>query len=147
MNDIHPASLLELDSVIALDLERFGDEAYSARLFKEAIGDKAHRIFVCCSPQKKVIGFIILSFCLDEADIDHVCVSQLEEGKGIGTSLVNFACTYLKEQGYKNLLLEVRKSNLKAICLYEKAGFASYRIREEYYDDNGEDAICYKKGL
>ena len=43
-----------------------------------------------------------------------------------------------------SISLEVRKSNLKAISLYERNGFEISRVRPNYYDD-AEDAIVYIK--
>jgi [ribosomal protein S18]-alanine N-acetyltransferase len=37
--------------------------------------------------------------------------------------------------------LEVRRSNLLAIRLYEREGFRAAGIRRRYYQDNGEDAL------
>jgi ribosomal-protein-alanine N-acetyltransferase len=47
------------------------------------------------------------------------------------------------------MVLEVRASNLPAINLYRKAGFADIGLRREYYPaENGrEDAILMGRGL
>jgi ribosomal-protein-alanine N-acetyltransferase len=37
--------------------------------------------------------------------------------------------------------LEVRRSNLIAIHLYEREGFRAAGVRRRYYQDNGEDAL------
>ena len=39
------------------------------------------------------------------------------------------------------LTLEVRRSNLVAIRLYEREGFRAAGVRRRYYQDNGEDAL------
>ena len=41
----------------------------------------------------------------------------------------------------KYITLEVRKSNARAIGLYEKFGFKSLGYRKKYYQDNNEDAL------
>ena len=41
-----------------------------------------------------------------------------------------------------NAALEVRKSNIKAISLYERVGFSFVGTRPKYYMD-GEDALIY----
>jgi ribosomal-protein-alanine N-acetyltransferase len=45
-----------------------------------------------------------------------------------------------QNQGIRRVFLEVRESNLAAIKLYEKAGFASTGKRKAYYRDPDEDA-------
>ena len=37
--------------------------------------------------------------------------------------------------------LEVRRSNVIAIRLYEREGFRAAGVRRRYYQDNGEDAL------
>ena len=43
--------------------------------------------------------------------------------------------------GYKTVTLEVRRSNLAAIHLYETSGFKRVGVRRRYYASDGEDAI------
>jgi ribosomal-protein-alanine N-acetyltransferase len=43
--------------------------------------------------------------------------------------------------------LEVRRSNVPAIALYEHAGFKITHVRARYYADNDEDAIVMLKAL
>ncbi len=92
-----------------------------------------------------IIGYIILRYELDEAEIDEIAISRQHEGKGIGTYLLEKALQNLKTRNFKKIYLEVRKKNLRAIRLYEKNGFKPYRIRKNYYGD--DDAICYLKEL
>lgn len=40
----------------------------------------------------------------------------------------------------KKALVEVRVSNMLAITVYEKSGFATIDIRKNYYKNNGENA-------
>jgi ribosomal-protein-alanine N-acetyltransferase len=37
--------------------------------------------------------------------------------------------------------LEVRRSNMVALHLYEREGFRAAGVRRRYYQDNGEDAL------
>ena len=46
-----------------------------------------------------------------------------------------------RNKGVKRFFLEVRKSNEKALKLYEKAGFTRLSVRKAYYQDPVEDAI------
>jgi len=52
----------------------------------------------------------------------------------------------LKKDGFNTVVLEVRKSNLKAISLYKKFGFTEEKILSKFYPD-GEDAIYMIKNL
>ncbi len=52
-----------------------------------------------------------------------------------------------KHLGYRNINLEVRISNQKAINLYKKYGFKIVTIRKNYYQDNHEDAYLMIKKM
>ena len=43
--------------------------------------------------------------------------------------------------------LEVRRSNIAAIALYERAGFKTVHVRARYYQDDGEDALVMLRGI
>ena len=45
----------------------------------------------------------------------------------------------------ETISLEVRKSNHKAIALYQKYGFLVQAVRPDYYQDNHEDAYLMTK--
>ena len=53
----------------------------------------------------------------------------------------------LREEGASEMSLEVRVSNTPARRMYEKLGFVNLGIRPGYYEDNGEDAVIYRKDL
>ncbi len=44
-------------------------------------------------------------------------------GKGIGTEMIRMTLSYLEKQGVSKVLLDVKKSNGRAIRSYEKCGF------------------------
>lgn len=77
-------------------------------------------------------------------DIINLYVSKKYQDLGFGNMLLDFIIELCEMSKCISLSLEVRKSNLKAIHLYEKKGFTVSRIRERYYE-NGEDAIVYIK--
>ncbi len=43
--------------------------------------------------------------------------------------------------------LEVRRSNVPAIALYERAGFKTVHVRARYYQDDNEDALVMLREL
>ena len=62
------------------------------------------------------------------------------QGNGFGSMMLDFVINLVKSVNVPNISLEVRKSNEKAIKLYEKYGFKYSHTREKYYR-NGEDAL------
>lgn len=66
--------------------------------------------------------------------------------KGVGNDLVSNALKGMTGYGAKESYLEVRVSNIPAINLYEKLGFAVVRTKRSYYKD-GEDAYIMAKAV
>ena len=67
--------------------------------------------------------------------------------KGYATLLLNEMLRDLKNSNVETVTLEVRKSNIKAIKLYEKHGFIFCNTKKNYYENPCEDALYYVKGV
>ena len=93
----------------------------------------------------KVIGFIAFSHTLD-IEIEAIAIDIAYTNNGIATLLLNKCFEFAKLNNIKDIFLEVRESNDKAINLYVKNGFYKTNSRERYYD-NLEDAIIFKKEI
>lgn len=92
----------------------------------------------------EVVGYIALTYCLDEGEINLIAVDKNFRRKNIATALMNFATSELKNLGVEKLFLEVRRSNLGAQALYEKLGFTFVGVRTKYYQ-GVEDALLMSK--
>lgn len=90
-----------------------------------------------------IIGFIIFSTVLDEMNILNICIDPEYQRQGHGQFLLQQVIDYARKQRLKNIYLEVRISNNRAIKLYHKLGFKNLSIRKNYYptNDSREDAI------
>lgn len=85
---------------------------------------------------------------LEEAHITILAVHPQYHRQGLGQVLLYSVLETAREQGLERATLEVRASNLGAICLYEKFGFQIAGRRRGYYKDNDEDAlILWLSGL
>lgn len=60
-------------------------------------------------------------------------------GRGIGTALMETLISFARERGVRQLNLEVRSDNERAIRLYEKFGFQKLVTFPAYFRINGED--------
>ena len=68
---------------------------------------------------------------------------------GLGEDLLEQILYASQTLGCLRIFLEVRKSNLTAISLYQKRGFKKLSIRKNYYklDKSREDAIVMSKNI
>jgi ribosomal-protein-alanine N-acetyltransferase len=70
----------------------------------------------------------------------NIAVSPDQRRRGVASGLL--AELYGRAGGDRaRYTLEVRRSNLQAINLYEREGFRAAGLRRRYYQDNGEDAL------
>jgi ribosomal-protein-alanine N-acetyltransferase len=97
--------------------------------------------------QSHIIGFFIFYNVLDEMHILDITVAKEIQSKGIGSLMLDRIIGINAGRGIKYFFLEVRTSNLKAVNLYKKFGFKIFMLRKNYYEDNGEDALCMVKEL
>ena len=94
---------------------------------------------------KKIVGFINYHDIYDRVEIINFNVLEFFQNQHIGSSLRLNLITISKEKLKKNITLEVRKDNEKAIYLYKKFGFREISIRKNYYND--VDGILMEKEL
>ena len=92
-----------------------------------------------------VAGYIGSQTCGDESDVMNVAVHPDFRRRGIAETLVNALVEELKAIESHCLTLEVRASNVPAIALYEKLGFAKIGRRKNYYRNPREDALIMRK--
>ncbi|MGX7023448.1 ribosomal protein S18-alanine N-acetyltransferase [Vagococcus hydrophili] len=93
--------------------------------------------------QDKLVGYILLSTVLDEADLLLIGVAKEEQRKNIGQKLLQEACLELDQKEVKKIFIEVRQSNSKAISFYQKNGFVEIAKRRNYYQTPKEDALIW----
>ena len=91
------------------------------------------------------MGYAGMWIALDEGEITNVSVKKDRQGRKIGTALLIALEEAGQKRGVDSFFLEVRKSNEKAIALYEKTGFVRMGIRKNFYEDPKEDGIVMCK--
>jgi ribosomal-protein-alanine N-acetyltransferase len=99
--------------------------------------------------EKVIIGFVFISLRTDECHILNLCVAQPFQKQGYGRKLLAHALQYAKRQGMGIAYLEVRRSNLRAITLYQQMNFYLIGERKDYYPipSGREDALIFAKSL
>ncbi len=95
----------------------------------------------------EVIGFAIVDLFSDRSELIDICVALLHRNKKIGDLLLNKIIDISKENGCKNVTLEVKCDNDFAIRLYKKNGFTIKNIRKKYYNNGTVDAYLMYREL
>ena len=134
----------------AADIFEIENECFSSgwsqKLVIDEISNKNSISFVCKS-DGKVVGYIFIRYLFEEGEIFKVCVKPDFRKMKIASELMEMSLDFAFEKGVEKCFLEVRKSNINAISLYEKFGFSVYAQRNNYYADNGEDALLMQKDM
>jgi ribosomal-protein-alanine N-acetyltransferase len=79
-----------------------------------------------------------------ECELEFVLVPPQARRRGIGGALIEIVVAWAHELGAREIWLEVRKSNVRAVRLYERYGFTITGCRPGYYVDPVEDALLMR---
>lgn len=94
---------------------------------------------------EKVVGYVGSQSVMGWSDMMNLAINPEYRRQGIAENLVTELICGLRERKNNCLTLEVRVSNLPAISLYEKMGFACVGKRPNYYRNPKEDALILRK--
>jgi len=103
--------------------------------------------FIVAEKAHKIIGFSVgVKTNPKTTKILMLSVSELHRKQNIGSALLSQFLKYVLAENIKQVELEVRTDNKKAIKFYQKHGFEIVVKLSEFYQ-NGEDAYTMKKKL
>ena len=102
-------------------------------------------LWIVALEDEQVVGYVGSQSVLGESDMMNIAVSIDYRGRRIATELVQKLIAQLRQNGNYQLTLEVRASNIPAINLYNKLGFAQVGRRPNYYHNPKEDALILRK--
>ena len=127
-----------IEEIARLEKECFSSP-WSENGLKTELDNKFARFYVALSGEK-IAGYIGSHNVLGEVYITNVAVFPEFRRNGVGKALVDFLVDEMKAENADFVTLEVRKSNMNAISLYEKCGFERVGERKGFYEKPVEDA-------
>jgi ribosomal-protein-alanine N-acetyltransferase len=89
---------------------------------------------------RRLAGYLICSRYDEVWHVMNVAVDIEYQRLGVASALLAELYAEVDDEDAR-FTLEVRRSNLPAIRLYEREGFRAAGVRRRYYQDNGEDAL------
>lgn len=125
--------------VAELEQQTFTD-AWSENALLETLAQK-QTILLTAFEDKKLIGYVILYYVLEEGEIARIAVSPDYRRQGVGARLLLELESLCLDNGISKLLLDVRESNVAAYSFYEEHGFVKDGIRKNFYIGPKEHAI------
>lgn len=129
----------DLDQVLAIERASF-PSPWLRQHFLDELNSPHASPLSAFDTDGRLVGFICPMLLLDEGHIMDIAVDPACRGRGIGRMLVQRVLDDCRAGGAAFVSLEVRVSNVDAIALYSKMGFAETGRRKRYYKD-GEDAL------
>ena len=97
-----------------------------------------------------IVGFVILSCTMDEAEILTIALLPDHRGRGLAGPLLAAGMAAVTQLGARRLFLEVARDNEAALRLYARNGFAQIGLRKAYYPRAGQagvDALTMARDL
>lgn len=139
----------DLDGLLEVETSSFS-RGWTRAMYMEELEknrDIAH-IFVLRTPDQPVAGFCSCWLIYDELHINNLAVRPEYRRRGLGRALLVRVLEQGARLGARRATLEVRRSNLVAIRLYESLGFRVAGTRSRYYQRPEEDAlVLWREGL
>ena len=132
----------DLDIVAKMEKETFSTP-WSKESFLESLQKSYSYFFVAV--EEKIVGYCGVHNFGGDGEITNVAVEKEWRGKHVASEMLTYAMAQTQKEGIEAFTLEVRRSNLPAIKLYEKLGFVQQGVRNNFYENPIEDAIIMWK--
>ena len=128
----------DLPQVIAIERRVF-PTPWSLAMFVLELS-KQTGICLAAVHERRLVGYLICSRYDTVWHLMNLAVDLDRQRKGLASVLLAELYARVDDEQAR-FTLEVRRSNVVAIHLYEREGFRAAGIRRRYYQDNGEDAL------
>jgi ribosomal-protein-alanine N-acetyltransferase len=146
---ISPATEMDLEAIDAIEVLSFPTPwpmvTFAGELEREWARIDVGR--VATADGMTIVAFNNYWLVTTELHVLHIATHPDHRGRGYGMQLLAHSIEAAIATGASLATLEVRRSNLAAISLYERSGFKTVHVRPRYYQDDGEDALVMLRGL
>ena len=144
---LRPATVLDLDSIWAIETAVFGGEAWSREMMREELA-APHRVYLAAiDGAGAILGYGGLLAVGEEGDIQTIAISPAARGVGLGRRMMHALIDAGENRGATQVFLEVRADNPVARGLYESLGFEQIAVRAGYYQPDNIDAVVMRLDL
>jgi [ribosomal protein S18]-alanine N-acetyltransferase len=135
----------EISGMSRAEIEAGLNWLYTPHKIRKLIKDASKNVVVVRT-ENKFVGFGIMTYHKDQANLDLLAVKEKFRRKKIGTKIVLWLEKVAMTAGCFNIFVQVRGINIVAIAFYEKLGFLILD-REKGYYQGVEDGVIMAKML
>lgn len=143
---IRKARASDVDDLVAMEEAVFASDRISRRSFGRLIASPTADVLVAEAEGGSLAAYALVLWRKGSsaARLYSLAVAPRSAGAGIGRALLDAALATAAERDCRELRLEVREDNPRAIALYERAGFVFTDRLPDYYAD-GQAALRYAR--
>ncbi len=144
---IRPATLNDVDALVAIENQCFGSDLLSRRSFRYLL-TKGHADTVLADWEGRVCGYAMALYSAGTSmsRLYSLAVEPAVRRRGIGRRLLQAIELQAQDQDCASMRLEVRRDNDPAQNLFRQAGYKQFGAIADYYEDH-MDALRYDKSL
>lgn len=148
---VRPATLDDLDGLVALEREIFTSDAWPRSLWRSELVS-AHTWYVVvvrADAPTEVLGYAgLLSLPgARDGDVQTIGLSAELRGHGLGRELMRRLHDEATRRGVREMFLDVRVDNPVAQGLYRSFGYEPIGVRKGYYQPDNVDALVMRAEL
>ncbi len=137
----------DLDAIVEIERASFSTP-WTADMFRwELRNTDVSATYVLRTANRTIAAFCCIWTVLDELHINNVAVRPDFRRRGFAATLLEHVMEEAVRQGAAKATLEVRRSNIAALRLYDRLGFTVSGVRPNYYANPVEDALILWRSM
>jgi ribosomal-protein-alanine N-acetyltransferase len=136
----------DLAAVLEIEKDLFPIDAWTEESFLGELAEVSiSRDVSVAISDSEIVGYASFRYVGKQGDVNTVAVSKAHQGKGIGTTLMDWLESQAALRNVREIFLEVRSDNEAAINMYAARGYERIDIRRNYYGNTIDANIMRKR--
>lgn len=136
----------DLSVVLEIEKALFPLDAWTDALFLTELAEVSiSRDVSVAILDSEIVGYASFRYVGKQGDVNTVAVASDQQGKGIGTALMDWLESQAALRNVREIFLEVRSDNEAAIKMYAARGYERIDIRRNYYGNTIDANIMRKR--
>lgn len=145
--DVQIRWLIRRDMPETLEIERTSFEfAWTEEDFLACLRQR-NCIGMVAEHEQQIVGFMVYELHKSKLQVLNFAVAPAVRRQGIGVQMVQRLIDKLSQQRRKEIVLEVRETNLAAQLFFKENGFRAVSVIRNRYEDTAEDAYLMRYQL
>jgi ribosomal-protein-alanine N-acetyltransferase len=146
MLEIRPMKHSDLREVLKLEKALFPIDAWTEELFLGELAEVSiSRDISVAVLDSQIVGYASFRYVGKQGDVNTVAVASDQQGKGIGTALMDWLESQAVLRNVREIFLDVRSDNEPALKMYTGRGYERIDIRRNYYGNTIDANVMRKR--